>query len=629
MRLNSSKNLDVNHEKTTLQMKLGLPFALAVLVGLVWIFVTDLLPGMPTKRLLLAPMIGQLEPCMKEGNLPPEHASDRAFISCQSDGGSAAPVIETTLSKLGPQYSVNGRYELGYTLNVPLLKLMVQHGDKWAVNEAAIARMVRTISQTDRRLVLYLFSTHFSSSAKIEPVLASDPANLAQTPRGPLELDKHFGLNVYPWSIARTDNSLSKTRIEVIEAMTKALCAEPQAVRDRLAAITLLGEVHHLFPSFESGMGFGGRYEVSDYSPTSVLDFQAFLKNKFQTITALNAALDGSAYTQFEKVMPPAKDIRVEPLQHFWEHIDSFASGSFPVQGWLAPDPQLTGWVLIFLNETQVARVHANLGRQDVLDNVPSVGSADVGWRHDQNFQTLKPGIYDVSAMAEARKGLPILLAKREIAIMDRNQSTPIRLNFLELPPHENSISIRGNFDTPLAQSNYFYNPLAKLWGEFRGHQVVRYQQFIERPLIDSCLAPVPRYIHQLFPYPNPSWDAGKYAVDESLRPAGDLRLGVSLYGEAAYGDSFLGWLQQQQMQIYGITEFHPLRAMEAQELNRVMGRHKDKGAQFLSFFLEGRGEGSLPYEVSGPTIPFIGEANTQKGSSTLYKSLQQMLTQP
>jgi hypothetical protein len=574
-------------------------------------------------------MIGQMEVCQPGAVLQPEYATDPAFMACQREDGSSAPVINSTLKKLGPQFSANGLYELGYTLNVPLLNYMVQRGDQWVIDQASIARMVRTISQTERQLVLYLFSTHFSSSAKIEPFLARDPANLAHTPRGPLGLDKHFGLDVYPWSIARTDNSLTKTRIEVITAITQALCDAPQKVRDRVAAVTLLGEVHHLFPSFETGMGFNGAYEVSDYSNTSVLDFQNFLKNRFQTIAALNTAVQEKHYLEFKDVQPPSKNIRTEPLRYFGEHIDSYASGSLPVQGWLAPDPQLTGWVQLFLNGKPLAKVQPALGRQDVLQALPTLGSANVGWRYDLNFEKLDPGLYEITAMAESQQGLPVLLAKREIAIMDRQQSTPTRTARLELPPHKLNPSLRGSVDAPADQSNYFFNPLAKLWSEFRGLQVVNYQQFIEQPLKASCLAGVPRYIHQLFPYPNPSWDWGKFAVDESLRANEGRRLGVSLYGEASYGDSYLNWKKAQGIDLYGITEFHPLRAMSAPELNQAMGRHKENGAQFLSFFMEGRGEASAPYSPTGPTIPFIGEANLQNGSDKLYKSLQLLLIKP
>ena len=603
--------------------------ALIVLSALLFAYVFVVVPSKPSGRLLLAPMIGQIEPCVRQTALPPEHVIDPAFVACASDAGSAASVIDHTLSLLGQRISTNGRYELGYTLNVPLLKYLVLQDGQWALDQAAIDRTVRTIAQSDKRLVLYLFSNHFSAFAPIEPVLAADPSNIAQSSRGSIALGKHYGMDVYPWSIARTDNSLTKSRMKVIQAFMDAICAQPVSTRDHLAAITLLGEVHHMFPDFEAGMGFEGKYLVSDYSPASVTGFRAFLKSKFRDVSALNLALEGAPYASFEEVVPPSKDIRQETLKHFWEHIDSYAGGSFPVEGWLAPNPRLTGWVKIYLNGVPIARVKAGLGRQDVRDHLPQIGTADVGWRYDLDFHALPPGIYQVSASAEAKSGFPVLLGTKSISLIDKKQSTPPVLPIAGLPQQVLPKGELASFDHPRSEAFYFYNPLAALWHKYRAQQVVDYVQFMEQPLKNSCLGDVPRYIHQLFPYPNPSWDENKYAVDASLLDPGGLHLGVSLYGEATYGQSFFGWKQSKRPGIYGVTEFHPLRGMGSMELSDVFNRHRDNGAQFLSFFLEGRGPGNRPYAVTGPTVPFLGESNTQNGSDRLYRSVQQLMLLP
>lgn len=608
---------------------LAIGLALIVLSALVLAYGFVLAPAKPSGRLLLAPMIGQIEPCVRQTALPPEHVIDPAFVACASDAGSAAQVIDHTLSLLGPRISANGRYELGYTLNVPLLKYLVLRDGQWGLDQAAIDRTVRTIAQSDRRLVLYLFSTHFSAFAPIEPVLAADPANIAQSSQGPIELGKHYGMDVYPWSIARTDNSLTMFRMKVIQAFIDAICAQPAPVRDHLAAITLLGEVHHMFPDFEAGMGFEGKYLVSDYSPASIAGFRTFLKSKFENVNALNLALQGAPYASFDEVFPPSKDIRRETLKHFWEHIDAYAGGTFPVEGWLAPNPRLTGWVRIYLNGAPIARVRAGLGRQDVRDHLPQIGTADVGWRYDLNFKDLPPGIYQISASAEASSGYPVLLGTKSISLIDKKQSTPSILPIVGLPQQVLPKGELASFDHPRSETFYFYNPLAAFWHEYRAQQVVNYLQFMEQPLKNSCLRNIPRHIHQLFPFPNPSWDENKYAVIASLRNSGDLRLGISLYGEATYGQSFFDWKRNKRPGIYGVTEFHPLRGMDSTELASVFDRHRDNGAQFLSFFLEGRGPINRPYAVKGPTIPFIGESNTYNGSDQLYRSVQQLMSQP
>ncbi len=137
----------------------------------------------------------------------------------------------------------------------------------------------------------------------------------------------------YPWSVARTDNSITRYRAQVIESLLQSLCHLPLVARERVRGITLLGEVHQLFPNFESGMGFGGPYQVSDYSATSVAGFRQYLRDRYTDIAELNERL-GSDYPSFEAVDPPSKDIRREPLQRYQEHMDAFAAGTIPVTGW-------------------------------------------------------------------------------------------------------------------------------------------------------------------------------------------------------------------------------------------------------------------------------------------------------
>lgn len=593
------------------------------------------------QTMLLAPMIGQMEPCLARTQLPPEHAIDPAFTRCTSEQGSAAAVIDSTLAQLGPRFSADGRFELGYTLNVPLLQFWTQRNGLWVLDQDAIARTVKTIAQSDRRLILYLFSTHFSSFSPYEKHLANDLTNVAVTQAGPLGMGKHYGMDVYPWTVARTDNSLSQARTGVIQAIADEICRHPSsAVRKRIQGISLLGEVHHLFPDFEAGMGYGRPYLITDYSTESVNNFTTYLKDKFTHISELNKVLGGAPYDDFQDIRPPAKDIRQDSLQHFWEHIDAYAAGTFPVTGWLAPHTQLTGWVQIYLNGRAHARVRASLGRQDVKEHLPELTNANVGWRHDLDFRTLAPGIYEVAAMAQTHAGPPVLLGTKHISVMDRAQSTPQRTSRQDLPTHAQPIGLQASFDLPEPDASFFYNPLASMWREFREQQVADYIHHMAQPLRDSCLANKPRYIHQLFPYPNPSWDMDKFAVSASLTNDSDMRLGISLYGESSYGQSFFDWKHKTwppyqgklaifPQKTYGVTEFHPLRGMDAAELQSVFERHSKEGAQFLSFFLEGRGPVNRPYTIEVPTIPFFGEANTQNGSDQLYRSVQKIMIQP
>ena len=134
------------------------------------------------------------------------------------------------MQALGPRESADGRFLLGYTLVVPLLNLFEPHAQaapapegRWAVNEEALRRIARTIEGVPRPVVLYLFSTHFSEEAPIETALAQNPDNMAATPAGPLPPDRYMGWPLYPWSIARTDNPITRRR--------------EQALRDRKSVV--------------------------------------------------------------------------------------------------------------------------------------------------------------------------------------------------------------------------------------------------------------------------------------------------------------------------------------------------------------------------------------------------------
>jgi len=537
---------------TTADNPWGALVAITSLLGLLALFVWVAGPHHIHSRLLVAPMMGGLGPCLYGDPVPAHLANDGVYRRCQEEGGSAAPVIAATLKSLTQDRPINPRYALGYTLNAPLLKFLKPQGSDWVVDIAAVNRLVKTIAQTPRQGVLYLFSTHFSAEAAIEPVLASDARNMAVHPKGVMGLDKYFGMDIYPWSIARTDNSITAGRLAVIDAIGKALCAQPAEVRTRLLGITLLGETHHHFPAFETGMGFGGPYEVSDYSEASFQGFRRFLAQRFGSLEAFNRALvtTGARYANFNEVFPPVKDLmakqnsaELDARLPLWAHLDAYATGRFPVAGWLAPHPELTGRVMVLLDGHEVARVPAQLGRQDVLFHKPELGTADVGWRHDIDFTSLAPGAHQVTTLAETRRGLPRLMDQRTITVVAHRTAAPQPRAavppLVPMPRHQQTTPWLGNMDEPRPGAHYLYNPLAALWQDFRRQQVVDYLKHLARPLETACLSTVPRYVHQLLAFPNPSWDESKHAIERSLEPDSGFELGVSLYGEAGYGRSF------------------------------------------------------------------------------------------
>ncbi len=566
-------------------------------------------------------MIHGIELCAPAGEAPARTERELA-ADCRQSGSSAATIVESSLEALGSRVSTDGRYEVGYTMPVPLLGLFVQDASGWTLDERAVERLTATLRENPRPVILHLFSTHFGTGAPLEAHLASDPANLAVSPLGPMPKDRYFGIDIFPWTLATSDNGITRYRRKAIEGVLESVCRLPAADRAKIRAVTLLGELHHFHADFERGMGLSGPYVVSDYSGQSIEGFRAFLRQRFGTIDALNREV-GERFTSFGEVEPPG--MPGDPARPS-RHIDSAAHGRLPLAGW-AFDPQRKDsgpvWIRIYRNWVQIARVPAGFGRQDVLQAMPSIGTADVGWRFDMEFNGLAPGEYRLDFIAERSAGALASLGTRRIIVSGTSPSLPPPA-VGQQPALGNPAGLQGSIDHPADGARVIFNPLVPLWHEFRGQQVVDYLGVFERLLRASCLAETPLYTHQIAPFVNPGWDATKFAVDASLRKPGGLGLGISLYGEATYGTSFFDWLGTTSHRRYGVTEFHPLRAMSPEELAATIERHRSHGAVFVSFFLDARPIESRDPELSNAFS--LDPHNPRFGSDKLYEAMREVL---
>jgi hypothetical protein len=667
----------------------------------------------PAPPMLVAPMVGNLDACLWDD----EAANDLPLAfrphpaSCAGVQGSAAELLAQTLAPLNPGDGPDARPDLrlGYTLNVPLLRLLKpnQPGQSeppgqadqavaaksgaaksvaskagaskagagtalqpaqlgrsktlgqsgqlagWVVDEDRVARVVHTLAQVKRPAVLYLFATHFGVDAPIERALLQDPRNLAETQYGVLPADKYLDYSIYPWTVARTDNGITRAREMAIDALAQQICRTPQALQ-HIEAVTLLGEVHQLYPQFETGMGFESPYQIGDYSAASQAAFRAYLVHTQGSIATLNARL-GSQFRSFDEVKPPRLDIRKDRLSNFFEHIDATAHGSLPVSGWVHvpearwPKPAPAGdaphagdasptasqppatlmeankpWVRIAVNGQVVGRVRAELSRQDVAEAKPEFGTPDVGWRFDLPFAQLAPGRYRVDALLELPGGV-FTLGTRHVNVLGRDQRMPEPGPLPAPQTQALPADVAGHLDWPRESMDVYFNPLVPLWHAFRAQQVKGYLQQLQRAVAHSCLAQKPLYVHQLYPFGNPSWDANRYAVDASLKATADWRLGVSLYGASSYGFEvgrrLKGWQQHQ----YGITEFHPMRAMTGEDMARTFALHRRQGAQFLSFFMEAKRAGTVPQRMHNAFS--LDENNPAMHGAVLYDAVRQVMT--
>lgn len=611
-----------------------------LLLSASWLLTHQALRAQQRPALLLAPMLELTDTCVLPGaaNAQVPASLEAACTLPQTQGGkdhapSAAALVAQTLAQL-PEPAPHGPYALGYTLPIPLLQLYVQDAQgRWQIDGERLARYIHTLRDTPRPAVVYLFGTHFSAHAPLEPALARDAANLAHAQNGPLGVDDYMGSPLYPWSVARTDNTLTAYRLGAIEAVVDGICSAGQA-RQHVHAITLLGEVHQLFPHFATGAGFGEPYFISDYSPASLAQFRQYLQQRFGSLHALNLALH-SAYGDWQEITPPQQVLQpanastARAIDGLHNHLDAYAHGHIPVSGWTyIPDAQAhaDSRILVYVDGRPTARLPIDQGRQDVLEAKPEFGHRVVGWQTLLDYRHWSSGEHQIDLYLHT-PGQPLrqLASKRLSVATAQPHAAPWQPGARTLPrsvPAEPTLA--HWVDLPLTDRLYLHNPLAEHWHAFRQQQVNNYLRHFAQVLEGTCLADVPLYLHQIVPHTNPGWDAQKFAIARSLRPQSDLQLGVSLYGEPGLSPAFVGELLAQGHRRYGITEFHPLKPLSPAELRATLDLHHRSGAGFFSFFLEPVWQ-QRPVERA--INPFsLSPHNPHKGSDATFEALKQVL---
>jgi hypothetical protein len=573
-------------------------------------------------------MLGGLNACiLKKKELAQYFPNTIYTKACLEDETSASVLVERSLGNISKNTEPVGNFQLGYTLNVPLLHLFELQGEELKINKDAVNRIAKTIKNVDRPVVLYLFSDHFEVDSPVENALAKNPDNLLFSKNGPMPVDSYYGSKVYPWAFTNVNNQVTHLREVAVNAVLDRVCYLPRRIQQRVVGVTLLGELHHMFPDFQGGMGFGGDYVISDYSAISVRDFRRYLSSRYVSIDKLNAVL-GSSFSGFDEINPPAKDIRKESLNNYWEHMDAYAHGILPVSGWVAGGSRSAGqrdWIHLYDNGEFFAKVPAAFGRQDVLAAHPELLSPDVGWQFNWRYADLPPGMHTLDVFLARETDALVHLGSRQIAIMERSQSTPRMLPVKPLPHAVGAgKSLLFQVDQPVSLTSYYFNPLAVVWHDFRKYQVTQYLEHFAKIAKGKCIDQDLIYSHQILPFVNPGWDETKFGVGRDLAVPENMRLGISLYGEASYGTSFFDWFKETRRSSYGITEFHPLKAMDAQELKAVFTRHYQNNAQFLSFFAESVGWDENP--ANRPNIFSFEKKNKNVGSDVLFDSVKEIL---
>lgn len=590
------------------------------------------------------------------------HAAE-AFRYCMDkglDGSAALKRLLDTLEPGGP----SGDVQVGYTLTVQLLELFRQAPDgQWKIDDKRVDAIMRLLEKTERPAVLYLSSSHFDSLGPLPEALARDPANLMKMADGQPPRLGYFGYPIAPYTLRPdADIPVNRYRFAALRHMAERVKALAPRVQQRIVAITLAGEVHHLFPDFENGTGNFGNVQVTDYDPASIAAFRQWLRRQYGSIERFNQA-HGFDYASFEAVNAPSKDIRRERLSRYGEHYDAYAAGRLPVAGWLwDPEGKLDGLDL-YVNGRHAGPIERGFNRLDVYRARDDVTTPNVGFRHDLDFSQWAPGRYRLQVVARSQDR-QYLLAERVLLLVPRDQGKvpgdvpsglaqtgpgakgwqrflPRRLHdwlarrgwlhpaAISGLPGALSGSVHFWVDMPGDALDVYYNPLARDWDTFRAWQVAQFMATFHRQAVEAGLPADKLYSHQVVPQANSSWNAQLFATEQTLRGPQFWKPGFNLYGGSTQGPWLARFLHDGSVTDYGVPEFNPQQWKRADVHLSAMRAHYEAGARFISPYyfslIADSYRGSAEHGVNRMELRLD---NPKEGSAAFYEAIRQFARQ-
>lgn len=558
---------------------------------------------------------------------------DEAYAFCQQrklDGSAAVNRLLDTLEPGGPK----GNVQIGYTATLQLLGLYQRTAKGWEIDEAKVDSFLNVIRKVQRPVVLYFSADHFDSVGPIAAELAKDPVNLMQLKDGkPLELG-YFGYRILPYTLS-TDASVpvNHYRFKALEYMARKIRELPKPVQDRIIAYTLPGELHHMFPDFENGMGAYQDIRVTDYSPGSVAGFRQWLQAKYKDIAQFKAQT-GLDYASFDVIPAPSKDIRKEKLNGFGEHYDAFADGTLPVGGWLWDPKQAIERLDLYLDGKLVGPMARGLNRLDVYRAVDNITSPNTGFRYNLDFSNLSAGQHIVQVVAES-KGRKYQLAHANFVVVPRNQGKivnmyPRRLGWMPPTSILEKQGVRSWLDMPAQLQDVYYNPLARDWNHYRESQVYAQLAVFHERAVAAGLPAAKLYSHQIIPDVNPSWNPQLFASTQTLDGKAPWKQGLNMYGGATNSDWLRGFMKQHQIGSgYGAPEFNPQQwKLDGTHL-AALKAHYDAGATFISPYyfsvINQRFKGAAEHGVNRMEL---SPDNPKDGSDKFYKAIVEFARQ-
>jgi hypothetical protein len=574
--------------------------------------------------LIIAPTVEGILLCDEAVAQKNIRSMEDAYAYCRQrklDGSAALTRLLDRLEPGGPK----GAVQVGYTATLQLLALYRATPKGWEIDPARVDEFLAVIRKVQRPVVIYFSADHFDSIGTIADDLRKDPRNLMQLRDGkPLELG-YFGYRIMPYTLSTDPTvAVNKYRMEALNYVVRRIKALPQAVQNRIIAYTLAGELHHLFPDFENGMGAYQDIQVTDYSPASVAGFRKWLRDKYQTIEQFNART-GFVYASFDQVPAPAKNIRKEKLTTFGEHYDAFADGTLPIAGWLW-DPHKTIQQLdLFVNGKLVGAMPRGLNRLDVYRAESSITSPNTGYRFDLDYSAMPAGKHRAQIVATSNDSR-YQLAEVDFMVVPRDQGRASSVRPAEVPSLKNAKAlpgVRSWLDMPRQLQDVYFNPLARDWNLYRELQVYAFLSEFHQWALKAGLPADKLFSHQIVPNINSSWNPQLFAAGQTLLGSAPWKQGLNMYGGATNSPWLRGFMAQNEITDYGVPEFNPQQWKVDGAHLAAMRSHYDAGARFISPYyfsvIHDRFKGSAEHGVNRMELR---PDNPKDGSDSFYKAI-------
>lgn len=583
------------------------------------------------QSLLIAPFLSGQYFCDEAVDDLAVSSDEDAALFCAAKGKNGVARITAVLDALGPRVSPSSKYQLGYTLIVPLFRYYKKVGAHWTFDVDTLKQNLSTISDVDRPVVVYLSCNHFIDAGKaLCKELQEDPVNLMWNRNGPMLPGAYFHASLVPWTLEDQTAPVNILRRQAFAAATSAIRALPTASQEKIAAVSVLGEVHQMYTNFFGGPGFVvPPFESTDYAPIAIRGFRTWLAQTYGSIATLNNELNAD-FTSFEAIYPPSKDINTEKLNSFFEHIDVYAAGNIPVYGWLHDTAGREIAISVYLDGQLRGRAQTGLSRTDVTDAVPAIRNPNVGFRMDLDFRKIEHGIHTLEVLVSPEGAAPLRLARQELVLVNRAQEQPSRIECIDanIPPMSSDSCLSGALDGPKPWAPAFYNPLACLWLTYRNLVVRNYIEGFAQIAIAGGIPKAKLFSHQVTPGLVGSWNGDLLAADASKLPSEFYNPGTTLYGGAAFGSAFLTMKKALGWDRYSVGEMHPMAALTSEEYLQMFEMHRTHGAVFVAPYFMYIGPERLRSPDNEHERFRIARDNRRLASDAYWQAIQDVMTE-